>query len=421
MVEMQVLDQKNLDIPLNTRIPKHTIAYYRRNNKSKKYIYFTKEKLLLVYHLNRFSFFDREIADNIYMSLTGGKKIANNWFSSLVGGDSTYPFSVHPTFKDSKKTVYYINRRFSKWVIATIKKFPPLSELTRVTEYTHSLYSIETNNLYGGKPKTVNIHDLNARRYASRIAVEITQRCSHLSSDELNIQYAFPSNRKAITLLPDAALFVCGKVFYLEYDRNTEAHYQLLGKIIAYFSEKHYKHSRVCFIFDNLGKKYSEGDYHYDMNPRVVRFIQNIESKFYRETDKTFYDFLRGSDVSVLATPSVHATSQIAYYILDVLGLAPPVTNDMLVNAPYDVLDVVEAEKDSPFDVMLKVYNDFFEEIEIPVIRSPYVLVGIDKWLDNLYNEYHEQYDHIAIAFDKEVTSQYYPLPHNNYFTGFRL
>ena len=50
-----------------------------------------------------------------------------------------------------------------------IKGIDKIRLLTTTTEYDRSVYSIVSNNLLGGKPQTVNIHDLETRRLVAKI------------------------------------------------------------------------------------------------------------------------------------------------------------------------------------------------------------------------------------------------------------
>ena len=52
-------------------IPKNVVAYYLPNPNSKKKIYFTRDTILLMYHLIRLKYFSREMILDQYYILTG--------------------------------------------------------------------------------------------------------------------------------------------------------------------------------------------------------------------------------------------------------------------------------------------------------------------------------------------------------------
>lgn len=89
----------------------------------------------------------------------------------------------------------------------------------------------------GGKRwhRKIHLHDYHTRRLALKIGRRIVEQCTDLSPRKLNITYFFPFNRKLISLVPDAVIFVRGQRYFIEYDRNTEPHFKLLRKDIGIF------------------------------------------------------------------------------------------------------------------------------------------------------------------------------------------
>ena len=410
--------------PKSIRPPSDAVEYFVLSESKMDYIFFNKEQLLLMYHLIRFGYFDREIISNLYSSLAPKKALKSLWLQGCIG-NRNFPISAYEE-RDGRKKIYYVNSKFAKWLFSVLPNHNDLYELSFVTEYDYSMFSIAANNLYGGKPRTVNIHDLNTRRFCARITKDISERCQHLSFLELNFQFSFPTNRQAVTALPDAAIFVKGKCYYVEYDRNTEAHFQLLGKIIAYFSEPYYEDSTVFFIFDSLGTP--KGKDKNDFHPRVLRFLKNIQELKYNKSDNTYLENLKEKGVSILASPSQLSASQISYHICSSLNLIKDIDWKLTVERlseigglPYDVLEIKSANDDGPFEYFVTVQNDSFEEEVLPLIRTSYIPAGFEKMLDELYREYKGQYNHVVIVFDKKINAQFYQLPYSPFFLSLFL
>lgn len=406
----------SIDENIKLTPPQDSIAYYPISQQKMQYIFFNKKQLLLMYHLLRFSYFDREIIKNIYHSLEPNRILQSSWLQSCIGNRS-YPISIYPEFKDGRKKIYYLNKKFAKWLLdtLTLPKFSEFYEMAKSTEYDFSLYSIKSNNLYGGKPRTVNIHDLKTRRLCASIAKEISQRLSGISFESLNIQYSFPTNRKVITLLPDAVIFINGVPFYIEYDRNTELHFQLLSKVIGYFTESYYKNGTVFFVFDELGKPLRN-----EFHRRVKTFLSKVETTFYQDTNKTYYDMLEENNVTLVANPAEFSVSQIAHHIIKTFyeEHIPKLTIDKvsgLGGLPFEILEITE-NHNSFFHYEVKVMDDSYEESLIPVLEVSYITAGFALQLEQIYQEYNAQYKHVALRFDRAINAQFYPLPHQNFF-----
>ena len=68
----------------NDTIPKDAIAYYLPHPNGNKRVFFTKDTLLLMYHLVRLKFFSREMILDQYYILTG-KNLGHRTLYSLIG------------------------------------------------------------------------------------------------------------------------------------------------------------------------------------------------------------------------------------------------------------------------------------------------------------------------------------------------
>ena len=95
-----------------------------------------------------------------------------------------------------------------------IKGIDKIRLLTTTTEYDRSVYSIVSNNLLGGKPQTVNIHDLETRRLVAKILNKLFFKNQDKSVYDLNIQVVFPISRVNLLLVPDAVVFVNDNPFF---------------------------------------------------------------------------------------------------------------------------------------------------------------------------------------------------------------
>ena len=128
-----------------------------------------------------------------------------------------------------------------------IKGIDKIRLLTTTTEYDRSVYSIVSNNLLGGKPQTVNIHDLETRHLVAKILNKLFFKNQDKSVYDLNIQVVFPISRVNLLMVPDAVVFVNDSPFLLSMteQQNVKQFYFLKYlvmqknqhlKILVYFS-----------------------------------------------------------------------------------------------------------------------------------------------------------------------------------------
>ena len=257
------------------KIPKDAVAYYLPTPNSER-IYFTRDTILLMYHLIRLRYFSREMILDQYYILTG-KELNNRTLYSFIG-NSRMPLShFEDNYRIGKTKFLYVPKYFADWLLDIIHEIPGLTELTNVTEFQGSHYSLKTNKMIGGKDgiRKIHLHDYHTRRLALKIGRRIVEQCTDLSPRELNITYFFPFNRKLISLVPDAVIFVRGQRYLIEYDRNTEPHFKLLGKIMGYFQKKYYRGDTIFFVFDNISDPKDNR-----LHVRIVNFIDNLYTFF---------------------------------------------------------------------------------------------------------------------------------------------
>ena len=401
-------------------IPKGSIAYYLPNPRGRKKVFFTKETLLLMYHLIRLKYFSREMILDQYFILTG-KELYNDALYALIGNSRMPICQFSSNYNIGRTKFMYVPKVFASWVLSVIPQIPELAKLTEVTEYDGSHYSLITNRMNGGTYgiKKINLHDANTRSLALKIGRALIEKKVGVSPSELNITYFFPTNRELISVVPDAVIFVQGKRYYIEYDRNTEQHFKLLGKIIGYFEESYYKGDTIFFVFDNI----SEPKDNY-LNARVMNFISNVHTVKFKNSGLTYYEQAQQNKVSLYALPYVNAISQIAEVILleldhdstkENIELVDRFKNEHLV--PYDVLsaDLVD-EPDSPFDLTLTYIDDFFDKKEMPLLKLNYGDISNPDYFENLYKEYKDVYPQCGIIFSASISKQYYPIPHDDFF-----
>ena len=174
---------------------------------------FSEEELIIFYHLLRFGYFDKEIVDLIYTAVTRKSKTPNSWFYRLVG-KVNHPILACSDARSGKRKIYYLNKGFSTWLLTMINGIDKIRLLTTTTEYDRSVYSIVSNNLLGGKPQTVNIHDLETRRLVAKILNKLFFKNQDKSVYDLNIQVVFPISRVNLLMVPDAVVFVNDNPFF---------------------------------------------------------------------------------------------------------------------------------------------------------------------------------------------------------------
>ena len=400
-------------------IPKNVVAYYLPNPNSKKKIYFTRDTILLMYHLIRLKYFSREMILDQYYILTG-KELNNKTLYSFIG-NSRMPLShFEDNYRIGKTKFLYVPKYFADWLLDIIHEIPGLTELTKVTEFKGSHYSLKTNKMIGGKDgiRKIHLHDYHTRRLALKIGRRIVEQCTDLSPRELNITYFFPFNRKLISLVPDAVIFVRGQRYLIEYDRNTEPHFKLLGKIMGYFQKKYYRGDTIFFVFDNISEPKDNR-----LHVRIMNFINNLYTVAVGDSGFSYYEKTQENNVTLFALPEVNALSQITEAIMHDIVIEDSQENERLLRKcrTENVLyyDVVSAElvedPDSPFSLILTYIDDYFDEEKMPLVKLDYGDVSNYDYFKILYERYKDEYAMIGVVFSSEITKQYYIIPHSEF------
>ena len=400
-------------------IPKDVVAYYLPNPNSEKKIYFTRDTILLMYHLIRLRYFSREMILDQYYILTG-KELNNKTLYSFIG-NSRMPLShFEDNYRIGKTKFLYVPKYFADWLLDIIHEIPGLTELTEVTEFRGSHYSLKTNKMIGGKDgiRKIHLHDYHTRKLALKIGRRIVEQCTDLSPRELNITYFFPFNRKLISLVPDAVIFVKGQRYFIEYDRNTEPHFKLLGKIWGYFEEKYYRGDTIFFVFDNISEPKDNR-----LHVRIMNFINNLYTVPFGDSGLFYYDKTQESNVTLFALPEVNALSQITEAIMHDIVTEDSQENERLLHKcrteyvlPYDVVSAELVEDlDSPFSLILTYIDDYFDNVKMPLVKLDYGDVSNYDYFEILYERYKDEYAMIGVVFSSEITKQYYIIPHSEF------
>ena len=399
-------------------IPK-VVAYYLPNPNSEKRIYFTRDTILLMYHLIRLRYFSREMILDQYYILTG-KELNNKTLYSFIG-NSRMPLShFEDNYRIGKTKFLYVPKYFADWLLDIIHEIPGLTELTKVTEFKGSHYSLKTNKMIGGKDgiRKIHLHDYHTRRLALKIGRRIVEQCTDLSPRELNITYFFPFNRKLISLVPDAVIFVRGQRYLIEYDRNTEPHFKLLGKIMGYFQMKYYRGDTIFFVFDNISEPKDNR-----LHVRIVNFIDNLYTVPFGNSGFSYYEKTQENNVTLFALPEVNALSQITEAIMHDIVIDERQENERLLEKciteriiPYDIVLVeLVKDNDSPFSLFLTYLDDFYDEVKMPLVKLSYGDVSNHDYFEKLYERYKDEYERVGLVFSSEITKQYYQIPHNDF------
>ena len=401
-------------------IPKDIVAYYLPNPNSEKKIYFTRDTILLMYHLIRLRYFSREMILDQYYILTG-KELNNKTLYSFIG-NSRMPLShFEDNYRIGKTKFLYVPKYFADWLLDIIHEIPGLTELTKVTEFKGSHYSLKTNKMIGGKDgiRKIHLHDYHTRRLALKIGRRIVEQCTDLSPRELNITYFFPFNRKLISLVPDAVIFVRGQRYLIEYDRNTEPHFKLLGKIMGYFQMKYYRGDTIFFVFDNISEPKDNR-----LHVRIVNFIDNLYTVHFGASGFSYYEKTQESNVTLFALPDVNALSQITEAIMHDIVIDDSQENERLMEKlfknecimPYDIVSVeLVVDNDIPFSLILTYIDDFYDEVKMPLVKLSYGDVSNHDYFEKLYERYKDEYGRVGLVFSSEITKQYYKIPHNDF------
>lgn len=400
-------------------IPKDAIAYYLPNPNGKKKIFFTNDTLLLMYHLIRLKYFSREMILDQYYILTG-KELNNKTLYSFIGNRNMPLSHFEDNFRIGKTKFLYVPKVFAIWLLGIIQEFPELVELTEVTEFRGSHYSLKTNKMSGGKDgiKKIHLHDYQTRRLALKIGRQIVEKSKDLSPRALNITYFFPFNRKLISLVPDAVIFVKGQRYFIEYDRNTEPHFKLLGKIMGYFEEKYYRGDTIFFVFDNISEPKDNR-----LHVRIMNFIDNLYLVPVGDSGLSYYDKTQDNKVTLFALPDVNALSQISEAIMHDIVIDDRQENERLLEKcmtecimPYDIVSVELVEdNDSPFSLVLTYIDDFYDKVKMPLVKLNYGDVSNYYYFEKLYERYKDEYAMIGLVFSSEITKQYYTIPRSEF------
>lgn len=399
-------------------IPKDAVAYYLPTPNSER-IYFTRDTILLMYHLIRLKYFSREMVLDQYFILTG-KELNNRTLYSFIGNRNMPLSHFEDNYRIGKTKFMYVTKGFADWLLDIIHEIPGITELTKVTEFKGSHYSLKTNKMIGGKDgiRKIHLHDYHTRRLALKIGRRIVEQCTDLSHKELNITYFFPFNRKLISLIPDAVVFVKGQRYFIEYDRNTEPHFKLFGKILGYFEEKYYRGDTIFFVFDNISEPKDNR-----LHVRVMNFINNLYTIPFGDSGLFYYDKTQESNVTLFALPEVNALSQITEAIMHDIVIEDSQENKRLLHKcrteyvlPYDVVsaELVE-DPDSPFSLILTYIDDYFDKVKMPLVKLDYGDVSNYDYFEILYERYKDEYAMIGVVFSSEITKQYYIIPHSEF------
>ena len=400
-------------------IPKDVVAYYLPSPNSAKKIYFTRDTILLMYHLISLRYFSREMILDQYYILTG-KELNNRTLYSFIG-NSRMPLShFEDNYRIGKTKFLYVPKYFADWLLDIIHEIPGLTEMANVTEFKGSHYSLKTNKMIGGKDgiRKIHLHDYHTRRLALKIGRRIVEQCTDLSPRELNITYFFPFSRKLISLVPDAVIFVRGQRYLIEYDRNTEPHFKLLGKIMGYFQKKYYRGDKIFFVFDNISDPKDNR-----LHVRIVNFIDNLYTVPFGDSGFSYYEKTQENNVTLFALPEVNALSQITEAIMHDIVIEDSKENEGLLEKcrteyvlPYDVVsaELVE-EPDSPFSLILTYIDDYFDKEKMPLVKLNYGDVSNPDYFEKLYERYKGEYAMVGLVFSSGITKQYYTIPHSEF------
>lgn len=410
----------NVSKPKIQRLPtlkKDTVAIYvLPKDTNGRYILFNKEQLVFLYHLLRFNYFDREIAENIYYISTRKEKLSLRTFQKFIGNKS-YPLSIYEKKEVSKKItnkkLYYVNKKFASWLLDELLKHADILKLLSVTEFNNSFHSLSANNIEGGKPKSINYHDYTIRKLMSHYARNISKSLINNTVDELNIQISFPVNKKISNILPDSTMFVFGKPFYFEYDNDTEQQYRLLSKVIRYIENTPFYDTNIYFIFKVADKKDD-----LSISKRIETFSNNVSSNYYH--DIPFLEHLKTNKINIYAYPIFQSVEPVKETILKKsLPNFQSILDVNLINNfsgfPYFVDELIKTSSDSDFDYVIKCQNDDFDTIEIPIKLFSYSEIGNSNKLQTLKQKYQHQYQNIAILFFGGLKTQFENI-NDNYF-----
>ena len=296
-----------------------------------------------------------------------------------------------------------------------IKGIDKIRLLTTTTEYDRSVYSIVSNNLLGGKPQTVNIHDLETRRLVAKILNKLFFKNQDKSVYDLNIQVVFPISRVNLLMVPDAVVFVNDSPFFIEYDRATERQTILLSKIFGYAEEPAFENSSLFFVFENSRKDNTQ------VSQRLMNFLEYVNEV--EVEGVTGHDMLKRKNISLFSQTTTNASDVIVEIIQERMFSNHKDWCDCeaydfseFQKIDYLVKEISEPLDDDKFQLSAVVETDSWELKEYPMIPMAYIKNDLIPHLTILYEEFSIEYEHMIIVFPKEVLPEKIKLPFDDYF-----
>lgn len=137
------------------KIPPGTIAEYQVNTRES--IYFNQDHLFTMLYLIRFSYFDRNIFQAIYSSVSKNETYNRNFFQELIG-NRNFPISKATQYTYQRRHVYYLNLRFRKWLFSFLEEHDVFGSFLEMYETKEVTAIRNYPNLYtGGEPKIMNM------------------------------------------------------------------------------------------------------------------------------------------------------------------------------------------------------------------------------------------------------------------------
>lgn len=389
-------------VPLVYKIPKNTIAYYRFYNKSSKsddYIFFDNDKLLIMYQLLRFRFFDFEIMENIAFGIHGTN--LRRWLKELIG-TTYYPISSARLLHDKRQKIFYFNKAFVEWLNEILESYPVFSPLLSVTESEQSIHALSNFGYKGGKPNQVNLHDYGVRKLAASSFKNLGELLGGDFSMRGTMQLSFPVVRNLSYVVPDATLFIKDKAYHIEYDNNTETHAQLLSKLLRYSDDEDFYNSIIFFSFKTRNKNnlFSE---------RITRFLNFPEHAIY-DSGLTVYDKLTLHNIKIFGLPLINSTVQIAKNIYTDLKGSPDCFLPQFISGGEGVIEEINfvSQSDIPgIDYMLEYQDVSFMRNSLPILYVRYGLLGEHKRMVEAMSSFQSQYTSVGLLMDDDIHTQF--------------
>lgn len=281
------------------KIPQGTIAEYQVNTRES--IYFNQDHLFTMLYLIRFSYFDRNIFQAIYSSVSKNETYNRNFFQELIG-NRNFPISKATQYTYQRRHVYYLNLRFRKWLFSFLEEHDVFGSFLEMYETKEVTAIRNYPNLYtGGEPK-INEHDFLTRYVTAQVIFAISKITERNLYQQL-LCPIFPVDRSTSNfLVSDALLYVDDKPYFIELDNGTENQTRLLSKVLRYEHNQIANGSSVFFSFNvKEDEKYSR---------RISNFFSKINNAFVRgnplpvilkQANITFYGFNLASSPWLIA------------------------------------------------------------------------------------------------------------------------